>query len=182
MKVRETEMEGVLVIEPDVFDDQRGFFLETYNQDRYREHGIQAHFVQDNMSFSTKGALRGLHYQYPATQEKLVQTLQGEVFDVAVDIRPQSPTFGRWIGEILSGENKKQLFIPEGIAHGFCVLSDSALFHYKCSDFYAPQHEGGILWSDPDLAIDWPVTAPVVSDKDSRLPLLKNIPSDRLPQ
>ncbi len=181
MKVRKTELEGVLVIEPDVFDDRRGFFLETYNQNRYREHAIQAHFVQDNMSFSTKGTLRGLHYQYPMAQAKLVQVVQGEVFDVAVDIRRGSPTFGRWIGENLSDKNKKQLFIPEGVAHGFCVLSDSALFHYKCSDFYAPQHEGGILWSDPDLAIDWPVQSPVVSDKDGALPCLKDISADQLP-
>ncbi len=181
MEVRKTELDGVLIVEPAVFEDQRGFFLETYHQQRYHEHGIKTQFVQDNLSYSKKATLRGLHYQYPQGQAKLVQVLDGEVFDVAVDMRQGSPTFGRWIGEILSHKNKRQLFIPEGIAHGFCVLSGSALFHYKCSAFYAPQCEGGLLWSDPDLAIDWPVKTPVVSDKDRKLPCLKDLPAGRLP-
>jgi dTDP-4-dehydrorhamnose 3,5-epimerase len=181
MKVRKTELDGVLIIEPEVFGDERGFFLETYNQNRYQEHGIKPQFVQDNMSVSKKGTLRGLHFQYPKAQAKLVQVMRGEVFDVVVDIRRESPTFGRWIGENLSDKNKRQLFIPAGVAHGFCVLSDTALFHYKCSDFYAPECEGGILWSDPDVAINWPVEAPVVSEKDAKLPCLKDIAKDILP-
>jgi dTDP-4-dehydrorhamnose 3,5-epimerase len=181
MKIIETELDGVLIIEPAVFNDRRGFFLETYNQNRYQEHGIKANFVQDNMSISKKGTLRGLHFQYPKAQAKLVQVRRGEVFDVVVDIRRVSPTFGRWIGENLSDKNKRQLFIPAGVAHGFCVLSDTALFHYKCSDFYAPECEGGILWSDPDVAIDWPLESPVVSEKDAKLPCLKDIAEDRLP-
>jgi dTDP-4-dehydrorhamnose 3,5-epimerase len=128
-----------------------------------------------------KGTLRGLHYQYPHDQAKLVQVIQGEVFDVVVDIRRKSPTFGKWIGQNLSDENKKQIFIPEGFAHGLCVLSDTALFHYKCSDFYAPECEGGILWSDPDVAIDWPLESPIVSEKDAKFSCLKDIAEDKLP-
>ncbi len=155
MNVHQTELDGVVVIEPNVFNDQRGYFFETYNQNRYQEIGIKSNFVQDNLSFSKRGTLRGLHYQHPHDQAKLVQVIQGEVFDVVVDIRRESPMFGKWIGQHLSDENKRQIFIPEGFAHGFCVLSETALFHYKCSDFYAPQCEGGIIWSDPDVAIDW---------------------------
>ena len=146
MKTQKTELDGVLIIEPNVFEDQRGYFFETYNQDRYHEIGIKSDFVQDNLSFSVKGTLRGLHYQHPNDQAKLVQVILGEVFDVAVDIRRGSATFGKWIGQHLSNDNKLQIFVPEGFAHGFCVLSDTALFHYKCSDFYAPECEGGILW------------------------------------
>jgi dTDP-4-dehydrorhamnose 3,5-epimerase len=181
MKIVETELDGVVVIEPDVFGDERGYFLETYNQDRYQEFGIKADFVQDNMSFSTKGTLRGLHFQHPHGQAKLVQVLQGEIFDVVVDIRKGSPAFGRWFSEYLSDTNKKQIFIPEGFAHGFCVLSDTAIFQYKCSDFYAPECEGGILWSDPDLAINWPMEALVVSKKDAKFSYLKDIAEDILP-
>ena len=181
MKIIETELDGVLIIEPAVFNDARGYFLETYNQNRYREHGIKANFVQDNMSVSKKGTLRGLHYQYPKAQAKLVQVIQGEVFDVAVDIRRESPTFGKWIGQYLSDENNLQIFVPEGFAHGFCVLSDTALFHYKCSDFYAPECEGGVLWSDPDVAIDWPLEFPIVSEKDAVFSCLKDIAEDKLP-
>jgi dTDP-4-dehydrorhamnose 3,5-epimerase len=181
MKIIETELDGVLIIEPHVFKDQRGYFFETYQRQRYTDAGIVTDFVQDNLSFSKKGTLRGLHYQHPHEQAKLVQVIQGEVFDVVVDIRRESPTFGKWIGRHLSDENKKQLFVPEGFAHGFCVRSDTALFHYKCSDFYAPDCEGGVLWSDPDVAIDWSVESPIVSDKDAKFSCLKDIAENRLP-
>jgi dTDP-4-dehydrorhamnose 3,5-epimerase len=181
MKIIETELDGVVVIEPNVFNDQRGYFFETYNQNRYQEAGIKSNFVQDNLSFSKKGTLRGMHYQHPHDQAKLVQVIQGEVFDVVVDIRRESPTFGKWIGQNISDENKQQIFVPEGFAHGFCVLSETALFHYKCSDFYAPECEGGIHWSDPDVAIDWPLDSPMVSEKDGAFSRLKDIAKDFLP-
>lgn len=181
MKIIPTALDGVWRIEPEVFSDHRGFFMETYHRKRYQAHGIRTVFVQDNLSRSTRGTLRGLHYQIQSPQAKLVQAISGEIFDVAVDIRPESPTFGKWIGVHLSGENKTQLFIPEGFAHGFCVLSETAFFSYKCSDFYAPDDEGGLLWSDPDLKIDWPIPQPVISEKDSRFPCLKEISRDRLP-
>ena len=181
MNVIETNLPGALVIEPKVFPDTRGFFLETYNLKKYREFGLINEFVQDNLSYSIKGTLRGLHYQYPHSQAKLVQVLSGEVFDVAVDIRNGSPTFGQWLGITLSSENKKQVFIPKGVAHGFCVLSDHALFSYKCDDFYAPDCEHGIIWSDASLDIRWPVNNPVISEKDAEYPSLKDIPEDKLP-
>ena len=181
MKTIATPLEGLLIIEPRIFGDNRGFFLETHQQQRYREFGIDRIFVQDNLSFSAKGTLRGLHFQISNPQAKLVQALTGEIFDVAVDIRPDSTTFGQWFGVHLSEQNKRQLFIPEGFAHGFCVLSDTALFHYKCSDFYAPECEGGILWSDPAVAIDWPMEVPMVSDKDAKFSFLKDMADDRLP-
>lgn len=173
MNVLETSLSGLKIIEPKVFGDRRGFFLETWNRKRYAEIGIDEDFVQDNLSFSRGGVVRGLHYQYPRSQGKLVYVLQGEVFDVAVDIRKNSPTFARWEGVMLSGENMKQLYIPEGFAHGFCVLGETALFAYKCTEFYAPETEGGILWNDPDIGIDWPINDPVLSDKDRKYPLLK---------
>ena len=166
MKVTPTDINDVLIIEPDVFEDPRGFFMETYHEKRYKTFGIDATFVQDNLSFSVKGTLRGLHYQYPNAQAKLVQVLMGEVFDVAVDIRKGSPTFGKWVGARLSAENKRQLFIPKGFAHGYCVVSNTAIFSYKCSRYYAPKDERGILWKDPELNIDWPVKTPLISDKD----------------
>ena len=182
MRVTETALEGVKIIEPRIFRDDRGMFFESYQSRRYREKaGIDRDFVQDNVSFSTRGTLRGLHYQLPHMQAKLVQVLKGEVFDVAVDIRRGSPTFGKWVGVLLSHENCRQFFIPEGFAHGFCVTSETALFMYKCSDYYSPQSEGGILWSDPELAISWPVTEPLLSKKDSEYFCLKDIPSERLP-
>ena len=181
MNITETNLPGALVIEPGVFPDSRGYFLETYNQKRYQEHGIINEFVQDNLSYSIKNTLRGLHYQYPHSQAKLVQVLVGEVFDVAVDIRKGSPSFGKWSGIRLSAENKKQFFIPKGFAHGFCVLSDHAIFSYKCDDFYAPDCEHGILWSDTSLGIDWPVKEPVISDKDENYPMLKEISDGILP-
>ena len=182
MKSIDTPLEGLFIIEPQVFGDNRGFFLETHHQQRYRECGIKYQFVQDNLSFSAKGTLRGLHFQIATPQAKLVQALTGEIFDVAVDIRPDSATFGKWFGIRLSEQNKYQLFIPEGFAHGFCVLSDSAHFIYKCSNYYNPQDEGGILWSDPTLAIDWPLTNPILSKKDSQLPHLADLTPDSLSQ
>jgi dTDP-4-dehydrorhamnose 3,5-epimerase len=181
MNIIPTKLPGVLIIKPQVFSDGRGYFFESYHRERYSQYGIRDGFVQDNLSYSVKDTLRGLHYQSPHSQAKLVQVLSGEVFDVAVDIRSSSPTFGRWEGIILSSENRKQFYIPKGFAHGFCVLSDTAIFSYKCDDFYAPDCEGGVLWSDPDLGIEWPVNAPLLSEKDSRYPRLKDIPVERLP-
>jgi dTDP-4-dehydrorhamnose 3,5-epimerase len=182
MNVSKTSLPGVLLIEPRVFADTRGSFLETWQQERYREHGLPAQFVQDNLSYSSRATLRGLHFQYPHAQGKLIYVVQGEVFDVAVDIRVGSPTFGRSYGIELSGENRRQLYIPEGFAHGFCVTSALAIVMYKCTDFYAPAAEGGVRWNDPELAIPWPVQAPTLSDKDCRYPLLREIPTDRLPR
>jgi dTDP-4-dehydrorhamnose 3,5-epimerase len=182
MKVSQTGLEGVLVIEPKVFEDTRGYFLETFRIERYREAGVGSVFKQDNVSYSVKSALRGLHFQHPRGQAKLVQVIRGEIFDVAVDIRKTSPTFGRWFGTVLSEGNHGQLFIPVGFAHGFCVLSDEAHVSYKCSEIYSPSDEGGILWSDPDIAIDWPVASPLLSPKDTQYPLLKDIPLNRLPR
>ncbi|WP_299492003.1 dTDP-4-dehydrorhamnose 3,5-epimerase [Acaryochloris sp. IP29b_bin.137] len=174
MNIRKTPLPDVLVIEPQVFSDQRGYFLETYHQQRYEALGITATFVQDNHSHSSKGTLRGLHYQLKNPQGKLVSVLSGEVFDVAVDIRQGSPYFGMWFGEYLSGENHKQMYIPPGFAHGFCVLSQTADFLYKCTNFYAPDDEYGIVWNDPKLAIEWPIKQPKLSSKDISLPKLNN--------
>ncbi len=181
MKVTATSLPEVKIIEPDVFGDNRGYFMETYHRRKYSRSGVLPEFVQDNLSFSRRGTLRGLHYQLPHAQAKLVQVLQGEVFDVAVDIRRGSPHFGRWTAVRLSEENKRQLFVPPGFAHGFAVLSETALFLYKCSDFYHPECEGGVLWCDTRLDIDWPVEAPLLSDKDEKYPPLAEIPADRLP-
>ncbi len=175
MVIKTTSLDGVLIIEPDIFRDNRGFFLETFNQNRYAEYGIARTFVQDNLSFSVKGTLRGLHFQNQHPQAKLVQAITGEVFDVAVDIRPGSDTFGRWEGIHLSDQNKRQLFITEGFAHGFCVLSDTAQCLEKCTDVYTPEDEGGSIWSDPDIAIDWPIKKPIVSDKDNQFPRLSEL-------
>ena len=181
MKIRETSLKNVLIIEPDVFTDQRGFFMETFHQEKYRELGIHVAFVQDNLSHSVRGTLRGLHYQHSHGQAKLIQVLAGKVFDVAVDIRSGSPTFGQWTGHELDSETKQQIFIPEGFAHGFCVLSERAILTYKSSDFYAPNDEGGILWSDPYVGIKWPISDPLLSEKDSQFPFLKDIPPHLLP-
>jgi dTDP-4-dehydrorhamnose 3,5-epimerase len=180
MKIIPTEIDGVLLIEPRVFSDQRGYFLETYHRRRYREAGMQETFVQDNFSSSVRDTLRGLHFQVSCPQAKLVQALMGEIFDVALDIRPNSKTFGKWSGALLSDQNKRQLFIPQGFAHGFCVISEKALVHYKCSDFYSPADEGGVLWSDPSINIDWPVKTPLLSEKDKRLPRLSDLPAETL--
>jgi dTDP-4-dehydrorhamnose 3,5-epimerase len=182
MEIHTTDLKGVLIIEPQLFPDQRGFFMETYNQPRYRAAGIRTDFVQDNLSRSTRGTLRGLHFQINYPQAKLVQVLEGEVFDLAVDLRAGSPSFGRWTGARLSAANHRQLYIPEGFAHGFAVLSDTALFAYKCSQVYHPEDEGGLLWSDPALAIDWPVQAPVLSAKDAAFPRLDQLKPEQLPQ
>ncbi len=181
MNVKETKLPGVLVLEPDVFSDERGFFLETWNSTRYEKAGIKGPFVQDNISFSKRGALRGLHFQYPQSQGKLVQVLSGEVVDVAVDIRKSSATFGQWISEVLSGANHRQMYIPPGFAHGYCVTSETAVFSYKCTDFYNPGSEGGIIWNDPDINIDWPMEEPILSSKDADYPRLKDIRPEKLP-
>lgn len=152
-----TEIEGVFVAEPAVFPDERGYFMETYNENDFKEEGIDLTFVQDNQSKSSKGVLRGLHFQKTQPQGKLVRVISGEVFDVAVDLRKASKTYGKWVGVRLSAENKKQFFIPKGFAHGFVVLSDEAEFVYKCTDFYKGDDEGGILWNDPDIGIEWPI-------------------------
>ena len=175
MKIVETKLPGVIIIEPAVFGDQRGFFKETFQAGRYAEIGIDLPFVQDNHSRSQKGVLRGLHLQKTRPQGKLVSCLRGAVFDVAVDVDPQSPTFGAHVGVELTESNHKQLWIPPGYAHGFCVLSDVADFHYKCTDLYFPDDEAGLLWSDPDVGIDWPVESPALSDKDRKLPTLVEI-------
>lgn len=181
MNVIPTRIPDVVVLEPRVFEDRRGYFMETYHRRRYEDAGIRRAFVQDNLSFSSKGVLRGLHFQVTRPQAKLVQVLTGTVFDVAVDIRRGSPTFGHWIGEILSAENRHQMFIPEGFAHGFLVLSDTAHFLYKCSDFYTPEDEAGLLWSDPDIGIAWPPSDAIVSEKDRLYPRLFDFPAERLP-
>lgn len=180
MKLLETTLPGVLLIEPDVFGDSRGYFMETWNRQRYAEAGLDLNFVQDNVSFSAYGVLRGLHFQNPNSQGKLVQVLMGEVFDVAVDIRVGSPTFGKWVGVTISDKNKRQFYIPEGFAHGFCVTSETALFTYKCTDFYNPSAEGGIRWDDPEIGIDWPNRNPSLSEKDKKYPFLKDILAQRL--
>jgi dTDP-4-dehydrorhamnose 3,5-epimerase len=177
----EAGLPGVIVIEPDVFEDRRGYFFETYHAKKYADAGIPGPFVQDNFSKSVRGTLRGLHYQRTHAQGKLVYAAEGVVFDVAVDIRPVSPTFGKWFGTELSAENKRQIYIPPGFAHGFCVLSETAAFMYKCTDFYAPQDEGGILWNDPAIGITWPVSAPLLSAKDHAYKCLADIPLTDLP-
>ncbi len=182
MKVMQSDLSGVLIIEPKVFGDARGFFMETWNRQRYAELGIPADFVQDNISLSQRGVLRGLHFQNPNAQGKLVYVLQGEVFDVAVDVRAGSPNFGRWVGVTLSADNKRQLYVPPGFAHGFCVTSEQVLFAYKCTDVYAPAAEGSVRWDDPDIGINWPIVDPLVSDKDRAALALKDWPTSRLPQ
>lgn len=182
MNIIKTKLQTVLILEPKVFSDKRGYFLETWNSKRYEAAGIPGPFVQDNISSSQKGVLRGLHYQYPQSQGKLIQVLSGEVIDVAVDIRVGSPTYGQWINEILSETNHKQMYIPPGFAHGYCVISEAAIFTYKCNEFYNPVTEHGIIWNDPELNIDWPVKEPILSAKDKNYPKLKDISPDTLPQ
>ena len=180
MQVIATDIEGVRIIEPQVFKDDRGYFLETFHVSRFKSAGLPDVFVQDNLSFSVKNTLRGLHFQVTHPQAKLVQVISGEIFDVALDIRRVSPTFGRWVSVHLTEHNKRQVFIPQGFAHGFCVLSDSAHVVYKCSEFFDPDDEGGILWSDPAIGIDWPIAHPIVSAKDDRLPVISDIPPEKL--
>lgn len=174
IEVQKTAIEGVLIIEPKVFGDDRGYFMETYNEPEFKSKGVPYTFVQDNQSMSKKGVLRGLHYQIHHPQTKLVRVLQGEVYDVAVDLRKESPTYGKYVGVLLSEENKKMFLIPRGFAHGFVVLSDTAVFAYKCDDVYHPNDEGGIMWNDPDIGIKWPYEGePILSEKDKVHPALK---------
>ena len=171
IKVTKCDIEGLYVIEPTVFKDERGYFVETYNYNDFKAEGIESTFVQDNQSMSVKGVLRGLHYQKQYPQGKLVRVIRGCVFDVAVDLRKKSKTYGKWFGVELSAENKKQFYIPEGFAHGFLVLSDEAEFAYKCTDFYHPGDEGGIAWNDPEIGITWPIppeTELIISEKDRK--------------
>ncbi len=180
MKFNLTDLEGVILVEPTVHGDSRGFFIETYHEQRYVAGGIAERFVQDNHSKSKRGTLRGLHAQLRRPQGKLVRVVEGEIFDVAVDVRRGSPTFGRWVGEILSAENFRQLYVPPGFVHGFCVLSESAQVEYKVSDFFDPTDDHSVAWNDPDIAIDWPIDDPLLSDRDRAAPTLHET-FDRLP-
>lgn len=174
VRFEKTSLEGVLLCVPEVFLDARGFFLESYHAAKYMDGGVRSVFVQDNRSRSSRGVLRGLHYQLHKPQSKLVSCIRGEIFDVAVDIRRGSPTFGQWTGAVLSEENNHQYFIPGGFAHGFCVLSETAEILYKCSEFYDPRDDRGVRWNDPDLKISWPAAEPVLSGKDAVQPFLKD--------
>lgn len=181
MKVIGTDLPGCMVIEPKVFEDARGFFYESFNCDRLAALGLDFRFVQGNVSASKRGVLRGLHYQWPKPQGKYVTVLEGEVWDVAVDIRRGSPTFGRWTAVLLSADNRRHFWIPEGFAHGFVALSERAVFSYLCTATYDAQADAVVRWDDPQLAIDWPVSEPLLSDKDARAPLLAGIDPERLP-
>ena len=180
MNVIRCDLPGLLIIEPKVFGDPRGFFLETWNQRRYHDVGLDVDFVQDNLSSSRRGILRGLHLQNPNPQGKLLQVLQGEVFDVAVDLRRGSPTFKKWHGLILSDQNKRQFYVPPGFAHGFAVLSETALFHYKCTTFYSPADELSIRWDDPEIGVEWPIKDPLLSERDAKGKTVQEIPESRL--
>ena len=180
MKIAQTKLEGVVSIEPRVFSDSRGFFMESWHQGRYGDAKLPSRCVQDNISHSMRGVLRGLHFQNPNPQGKLVLVAEGEIYDVCVDIRRKSPTFGQWVGIHLSFENKLQFYVPPGLAHGFCVLSEKATVLYKCTDFYSPQSEHTLLWNDPVLGIQWPIKTPLVSEKDQKGVLLKDIREDYL--
>ena len=182
MNVLPTELPGVLIIEPRLFSDERGLFFEAWNQEQFARHGLATEMRQDNVSWSRQGVIRGLHYQHPHSQAKLVYVLEGEVFDVAVDVRVGSPTFGRWKGTTLSAENRRQLYMPAGFAHGFCVVSDGALVAYKCSDVYRAECDAAVAWNDPELGIRWPLMGePIVSAKDRTAPRLADVPRERLP-
>jgi len=181
LRVGRTSLPEVLLVEPDVFKDDRGFFMETFHQRDYAIGGIDRVFVQDNYSRSKRAILRGLHYQLKHAQAKLVYVIRGEIFDVVVDIRQGSPSFGRWAGALLSDENNRQIFVPEGFAHGFCVLSETADVMYKCTDFYVPEDEYGIYWADSIIGIEWPIENPILSNKDSQNPRLNDVPKDSLP-
>lgn len=182
MKIIETDLPGCLVIEPRVFQDERGVFFESFNADRLAEHGLRPTFVQGNVSTSSHGVLRGLHYQWPKPQGKYVSVVEGEVWDVAVDIRRGSPTFGRWTAVVLSAENRRHFWVPEGFAHGFVALSKRAVFTYLCTATYDAAADANIRWDDPNLAIDWPVSEPQLSPKDARAPFLRDLPQGRLPE
>ena len=176
-----TQIPGVILIEPQVHGDERGFFLETWHALRYREAGIAESFVQDNHSYSRRGILRGMHAQSPHPQGKLVRVIEGEIFDVAVDVRLGSPSYGRWVGFALSAKNFRQLYVPPGLVHGFCVTSEVAQVEYKCSEFYRPEAEFSVAWDDPELAIDWPIRDPILSDKDRRAPRLRDVQHRLIP-
>jgi dTDP-4-dehydrorhamnose 3,5-epimerase len=180
--VTPTALDGVVVVEPQVFGDPRGFFFEAWHAESYGAAGLPSRFVQDNVSRSARGVLRGLHLQQPYPQGKLVQVLDGEVLDVAVDVRVGSPTFGRWVGVTLSSDNQRQVYVSQGFAHGFCVLSDSALVNYKCTEFYHPEAEFTVRWDDPAIGIEWPAATPILSAKDAKAPRLSEIALDRLPR
>ena len=180
MKIIETSIEGVLLIEPNIYRDNRGFFLETYSENEYFEQGIKIKFVQDNLSSSKKNTLRGLHYQLKNPQGKLVRVSRGTVFDVALDIRKGSSSFGKYFSTILDDQKFHQLYMPPGIAHGFCVISNFADFEYKCTDFYSPENERGVLWNDPELAINWPIINPIVSTRDKAFKILSDISKEEL--
>jgi len=182
MKVIDTQIPGVVVIEPLVHGDARGFFYESYNAEKYKSSGLDLTFVQSNVSRSAHGVLRGLHYQWPNPQGKLVSVLEGEVYDVAVDIRVGSPTFGRWAAAVLSAQNKRHFWVPEGFAHGFAVLSDFATFSYQCTALYDRAADAGIRWNDGDVGVDWPISAPQLSEKDERAPFLRDVPHEKLPR
>lgn len=185
MEIIKTGLSGLLLIKPTAFGDARGYFFESFQAEKYKRAGIQCEFVQDNVSRSQHGVLRGLHFQFQNAQDKLVTVTHGEVFDVAVDVRRNSPTFGQSFGVVLSDENHWQLFVPQGFAHGFYVISDYADFHYKCSDYYSPEFESGIIWNDPALGINWPFDrkiVPTLSAKDQRYSTLSEIPSSMLPE
>ncbi len=181
MKMIETSLPGAIIIEPQVFGDARGFFYESYNQGTWRDAGIDVEFIQTNVSRSARGVLRGLHYQWPNPQAKLVSVLEGEVYDVAVDIRRGSPNFGQSTGVMLTAENHRHFWVPEGFAHGFCVLSEFATFSYQCTALYDAQADAGIRWNDAELGIDWPLSEPLLSDKDRKTPFLKDVAPERLP-
>ena len=181
MRVLETGLEGVVIVEPQVHGDERGFFQESWKASDYGTYGLPTAFKQANVSRSVKGVLRGLHYQYQQPQGKLVSVMEGRIFDVAVDIRPGSPCFGQWAGVELSADNHRQMYIPEGFAHGFIVLSETALFHYHCTTEYAAELDAAIAWNDPDIGIKWPIKPGAVSDKDSKAPALRAVPVERLP-
>jgi dTDP-4-dehydrorhamnose 3,5-epimerase len=175
MEFRRLDLDGVILVAPNIIPDERGFFLETYHRDKYAAGGIPETFVQDNQSFSRQRVLRGLHAQLRHPQGKLVRAIVGEIFDVAVDIRPGSPTFGKWAGATLSGENAHQLYVPPGFAHGFCVLSETAHVQYKCTDVYHPGDEIGVAWNDPDIGVEWPLEDPILNEKDRTAPRLAEI-------
>jgi dTDP-4-dehydrorhamnose 3,5-epimerase len=179
MRFHETEVPGVILVEPDLYEDDRGFFLETYHEGKYREGGISAAFVQDNHSRSVRGTLRGLHAQHPRAQGKLLRVIEGEIYDVAVDARKGSPSYGRHVSAVLSAENFHQLYIPPGLLHGFCVTSDIAQVEYKCTAVYYKEDELGVLWNDPEIGIEWPIVDPILSEKDRNAPPLSEI-QDRL--
>ncbi len=181
MRVIQTDLPGCLVIEPRVFDDARGFFYESWNKARFAAAGLDLDFVQTNVSASERGVLRGLHYQWPNPQGKLVSVLEGEVYDVAVDIRRGSPTFGRWTAVMLTADNKRHFWVPEGFAHGFAVVSERAVFTYQCTAAYDADADAGIRWNDARFGIDWPLADPSLSDKDAKAPFLADIPPERLP-